>query len=395
MQLDYTSPSFARQAQDAVVGVDVVVNAVGIFREDGNASFDAVHVKGPCSLFAHAAKAGVRRIIQISALGAAAEAATPYLRSKAAGDQCARAFAGEAVVVRPSLVFAPAGASSRMFLRLAWLPWVVLPGGGRQCVQPLHLDDLVEGLAKLAAADTPLPADSAGAGLDAVGPTPLSLADYLRALGRAIGARPRIIGVPQRWAQAAARLLQRVPGSLVTTDALAMLRQGSCADPAAWQRLVARPLRCATGSGAQGFIEPDESDVLRDRIALANLLPLLRASVSAMWLVTAWVSAFVYPVADSLALLQRSHMPTALAPLALYGASALDAALGLAMWMRRWRAVVYRLQLTLILFYTLVITVALPEFWAHPYGPVLKNVPLLALIYALLRLEARDGPGDR
>ena len=43
----------------------------------------------------------------------------------------------------------------------------------------------------------------------------------------------------------------------------------------------------------------------------------------------------------------------------------------------------------LILVYTAIITIHLPEFWLHPYGPVLKNVPLLVVLLVLALLEPR------
>jgi nucleoside-diphosphate-sugar epimerase len=383
--LDYAAPGDVLDpAAHALDGVDVVINAVGIFRPSGLASFDAVHVKGPCNLFGLAAKAGVRRVVQISALGAEPQAVTAYLRTKAAGDACAAAYPGRSVIVRPSLVFAPGGTSSRVFLRLAALPWLPLPGGGKQCVQPLHLDDLVEGVARLVQQDAPITA------VDAVGPTPLTFGGYLQILGKHMGARPRVLTLPDGITNLAARVLGGMGGNLLTPDALAMLRQGSCADPSPWRGWVGRPLRMPGQ-----FIAHDEAQGLRSEAELSNLLPLLRATLSLMWLVTAWVSVFVYPREASLALLERSLVPDTLAPWALMGAAALDAALGLGMWVRPWRRVVYRMQLALIAFYTVVISIALPEFWAHPYGPVLKNVPLLALIYAMLRLEDRNGTGHR
>ena len=372
-----------------LAGIDVVVNAVGIFAAHGAASFDALHVKGPCSLFEQAARAGVARIVQISALGASSDAVTRYLRSKAQGDACAARFPRSAVIVRPSLVFAPSGSSSALFLRLAALPWLPLPGAGRQLVQPIHLDDLVDGLAALIVHPAPPGV------VDAVGPQPLPFADYLRTLAAPLQLRPRILPVPMAWALAAARFMQHVPGSLVTPDALAMLAQGSHADPAPWQSLLDHPARAPSA-----FIADGQMPALRERSVFAALLPLLRASVSLTWLVTAWVSAFVYPRAESLALLSRAQVPDVLAPWALYGAAALDAFLGLLMWLPRWRRLTYHAQFALILFYTLVISLWLPEFWAHPYGPVLKNLPMLALIYLLLKLdtpllERKDGPGRR
>lgn len=323
--------------------------------------------------------AGVPRLLQISALGATPQAATAYWRSKGQGDACAARYPGTVTIVRPSLVFAPAGASSQLFLRLAALPWLPLPAAQAQ-VQPLHLDDLVAGLAALVVEPAPPPV------VAAVGPRPLALADYLRTLGAAMGLRPRITRMPDAAARLAARCLQRLPGRWLTPDALAMLAQGNHADAAPWQALLGRPARAP----AQ-FVPAAASEALRERSVLANLLPLLRLSISLTWLVTAWVSAFVYPRAASLALLEQARVPHALAPLALYGAAALDAALGVLMWWPRWRVPVYRAQLALIVLYTLVITVWLPAYWAHPYGPLLKNLPMLALIYALLRLEVPRG----
>ncbi|WP_343123211.1 SDR family oxidoreductase [Luteimonas sp. FCS-9] len=381
--LDLARPC-RRRWMEALRSVDVVVNAAGIFQETADASFEHVHVSGPCTLFELAAAAGVARIVQISALGADERAATAYWRSKAAGDACARAFPGTHVVVRPSLVFAETGASTRLFLTLAAQPVVALPGGGRQLVQPIHLDDLVDGVTALLAHPAPPPL------IEAVGPAPLSFADYLRTLAAQMGHRLRVLPAPAWAVRAVSRLPMPASVPLPDADALRMLDAGSHGDAAAWQALLARPLRPATG-----FLASSTRSDVRDAARLRVLVPVMRLADSLMWLVTAWVSAFVYPVPASLDLLQRAHVPAAFGLPALYGAAALDAVLGLAVWHRRWRRGAYRAQLALIAFYTLVISVWLPEYWAHPYGPVLKNLPVLALVYALLKLDDPDGHRPR
>ncbi|ASR45077.1 hypothetical protein BEN78_10450 [Xanthomonas citri pv. mangiferaeindicae] len=372
------------QWMDVLRTVDVVVNAAGIFRETDGASFEQVHVSGPCTLFALAAAAGVTRIVQISALGAHAQAATAYWRSKAAGDACVAAFPGRSVVVRPSLVFAESGTSTRLFLALAAQPLIALPDGGRQRVQPIHLDDLLDGVTALVEHPDPPPV------IEAVGPAPLSFADYLRTLATQMGQRLRVLSAPA-WA---VRMAVRwpIPGlaQVLDADALRMLEAGNHGDAAPWQALLARPLRPATR-----FLAPGARADVRRAAHLRVLLPILRTGNSLMWLVTAWVSAFVYPVQASLELLQRAHVPDALALPSLYGAATLDALLGLAVWRPRWRRAAYCAQLGLIAFYTLIISLWLPEYWAHPYGPVLKNLPVLALIYALLKLDAPDGHRPR
>jgi hypothetical protein len=77
--------------------------------------------------------------------------------------------------------------------------------------------------------------------------------------------------------------------------------------------------------------------------------------------------------------------------MALYGAAGFDLLLGLAtLWLhRRALRLAYLAQAALILSYTAIVTVALPAFWLHPFGPILKNLPMLALIGALYATERR------
>jgi hypothetical protein len=67
---------------------------------------------------------------------------------------------------------------------------------------------------------------------------------------------------------------------------------------------------------------------------------------------------------------------------ALVGGALLDIALGIATlaWRRRW---VYLLQIVTIAGYTAILTIALPGYWLHPFGPLLKNLPMLVLLAAL------------
>ena len=364
-----------------VLGMDVVVNAVGIFREHRGQSFEAIHVRAPGALFAACAEAGVRRVVQLSALGADAGAASAYHRGKRAADALLAASGLEAVSVRPSLVFAPDGASASWFLALASLPVLPLPDGGGQCLQPIHRDDLVAALVALVERGAHAPV------VDAVGPAPTTLRDYLATLRRALGLgsawRPRL----PRWiARMTASAAGRLPGSLLDADSLAMLERGNCAPADGITRVLGRAPRSPAA-----FIAPADASRLRRAAQLRWLLPMLRGSVALTWIVTGVVSLWVFPREDSLALLGRTGLEDAAAVAALHGAAWLDIALGVATLLLGHRRALYALQGLVIFGYTAIITVALPEYWAHPYGPVLKNLPLLA---ALWLLHALDG-GER
>ena len=76
--VDYTRDFEPEVWRARLVGVDVVINAVGVLRERGPQTFDALHVRAPRALFAACVDAGVRRVIQISALGADDAASSAY-----------------------------------------------------------------------------------------------------------------------------------------------------------------------------------------------------------------------------------------------------------------------------------------------------------------------------
>lgn len=379
---DFATAHAANDWADHLRDIDAVVNTVGIFREQGRNSFDAVHVRAPVALFQACVTAGVGRVVQVSALGADDAATTAFHRSKREADLTLVALPLRATVLRPSLVFAPEGTSARLFLRLAALPLMPLPGGGGQCVQPVHRDDVVEAIVRLLAMDDP------PRFLDAVGPRPLTLREYLVALRHGLGLGGGVCVPVPRPAMRFAAVLDRLSGGgLVDPDALAMLERGNCAEAAPFARVLGREPR-----PVERFIAPARAPGLRRWARLAWLLPMLRISLALVWIVTGILSFGIYPVDDSLALLARVGLSGTVAQVALYGAAALDIAIGLALLFARRRRLLYVLQAAVILAYTAIITIWLPEFWLHPYGPVLKNIPFLAALWLLHELDGDDTP---
>jgi uncharacterized protein YbjT (DUF2867 family) len=364
-----------------LAGVDVVINAVGILRESGRQTFDALHDRAPRALFAACAQAGVRKVIQISALGADADARSRYHLSKRAADRFLAATPLAWVIVQPSLVFGPGGASARLFALLASLPLIPVPGDGGQRVQPVHVDDLVQGIARLVVTDA-----FDARFVAAVGPVPLTLRAFLAALRAQLhpGRAARFAPVPMPIVRLAAAAGERLPGALLDRETLQMLERGNEASAEAFARLLGRAPR-----PVEQFVPASEAPALATAAQLDWLLPLLRAAVAIVWIVTAIVSFGVYPVAESYALLARVGITGALAPIALYGSAALDLAFGVGIYVLRDRRWLWRAQAALIVGYSVIIALWLPELWLHPFGPLLKNLPMLAVIVALHELERR------
>lgn len=379
-----------------LAGVDAVVNAVGVLREQGDQRFDALHARAPVALFEACAAAGVAKVVQISALGADAAAQSAYHRSKRVADDALRALPLDSAIVQPSLVYGPGGSSAALFNTLAAAPLLALPQRGGMAVQPVHLEDVVAGVLALLHGQlrkaVPVHQDAAGRAeprtrtIAFVGPKALPLREYLARLRAQLGyvRRPWVIGLPTPLFLAGAALAGRVPGSFLDTDTAGMLLRGNAAPAGDFARLLGRPPRAAAT-----FVEPARVPQLRRDAALGLWLPVLRLSVAALWLWTAAVSFGLYPVQDSYALLARVGLHGLLATLALYGAALLDLVLGLlTLWAPpRWRSTVWATQLLLIGGYTGLITLFLPEYWLHPYGPISKNLPLMAAIALLWALE--------
>lgn len=355
-----------------VAGHEAVVNAAGVFSGD-EATLQAIHERGPSALFEACAAEGIP-VVQVSALGAAPDAATAFLRTKGRADAKLLALGGPCAIFRPSLVFGDGGRSAELFSTLASLPVIAVPeGAGR--IQPVHVDDLAQAVARCVAERR-----YDRSAIDAVGPRAMTVDEYLVSLRKALGrGTAPVWTVPRSLVALAARM--RV--GLLDADALCMLEAGSVSDPRPFEAALGRPAKTV-----DRFIEPAARASWHRRATLGWMEPVLRASIAFVWIATGVISAGLFPEGESRALLARVGLEGGLATLALYGASALDFALGLATLFVR-RRMLWLLQLVLMGGYTAIITVFLPEQWLHPFGPVVKNVPLAAAILLMHQLERR------
>ena len=227
VQADFTRDISARDWLPKLAGIDAVVNAVGILREHGAQTFERIHKRAPQALFTACVAAGVRRIVQISALGAD-RGTTRYFLSKRAADDYLATLPLEWTIVRPALVFGPGGASARMFAALARLPVVPLPGHGEQRLQPIHIDDLTDAIVRVL--DEPA---FNRVRIDLLGPQPFTLRELLAALR---GRQPRFLPIPISFVRAGARVVG-------LRETLAMLEGGTTGDPTPTCRLLGRAPR--------------------------------------------------------------------------------------------------------------------------------------------------------
>jgi uncharacterized protein YbjT (DUF2867 family) len=362
-----------------LAGIDAVVNCAGILQGTRSQSIDAIHRAAPIALFEACARAGVRRVVQVSAISADRKAGSDYALTKLAADDYLRATALDWVVLRPSLVHARgAYGGTALFRALAALPFAIpVPGDGEQRFQPIRADDL--SLVVAQALETERLTRQT---LDPVGPDVVTLSEILADYRRWLGFRAApVVRIPAWLVKAAARWGDRWGGPLNST-ALAQLEHGNAGDYAAFAR--------ATGLAARGWrqslaLAPAHTQD-RWHARLYFVRPVLRLTLAFLWLMSAIAGAFAL---RDWGLLLSMQTPLGIegAMLLLALACLLDLALAILI-IRRWRP--RRLawvQVLVIASYTLAATLLWPSLWTEPLGPLFKNLPILAAVIALGAIE--------
>src|SRR5207249_2168088 len=136
-------------------GAHTVVNLVGIIRETGHGTFEALHVGVTNNLIAAARAEGAERFLYVSGLGVRADAGSEYGRTKWRAEEAVRASGLTWLVLRPAIVFARDGEFYGILKRLTAVPLVPVIGPGTNRLAPVLADDLalveVEALTRPAA----------------------------------------------------------------------------------------------------------------------------------------------------------------------------------------------------------------------------------------------------
>ena len=110
----------------------------------------------------------------------------------------------------------------------------------------------------------------------------------------------------------------------------------------------------------------------------------LRLSLVFVWLWTAAVSVWELQGQSRALLVAGGVSDAQVANAVVLAGAALDAILGLWLWLRPTRTA-YLLALSILAVMTVVATVLSPYLWLHPLGPLSKNIPIAAVLWMLAR----------
>jgi len=208
-------------------GAGVAINLVGILHARGRDTFDRVHVALVRTLVDACRDAGVRRVLHMSAQGASASAASAYLRSKAAGEEVVTASGLAWTIFRPSVIFGSGDTFLNLFAKLAaTFPVIPLAAAGAR-FQPVYVGDVAACFARAVVDDATI-----GRRYALCGPNAYTLEDLVRYVAETSGHARPIVALGPGLAQVQARVLELLPGPLLTRDNLASMQHDNvCEGP--------------------------------------------------------------------------------------------------------------------------------------------------------------------
>ncbi len=228
----FCNPADTARIASAVAGSSAVINCIGLLTESRRAKFAAVQGELPGLIAQAMLKVAPQdnrqaRLIHLSAIGADANSASAYARSKAAGEGVLRALYPSATILRPSVVFGPNDQFFNRFAKLALLsPVLPLFGNPNARLQPVFVEDVAAAIINVLRHH-----ETAGRIYELGGSATYTMRELLLLLLRTIRRVRYLLNVPGALAVPLARLLELLPGKALTRDQLHLLARDNIANP--------------------------------------------------------------------------------------------------------------------------------------------------------------------
>jgi len=371
--------------QPRLNNIDAVINCVGILQSSWQDDANRIHSDATIALFEACAAAGVSRLIHVSAVSADPSMASDYARSKAAADAALAGLNLNWLIVKPSLVIGRGSYGGTSLLRgVSGFPCVLpLPGPARERFQPIALDDLANGVARLLSSQEPQRTT-----LYAAGPETICVCDMLIAYRAWLGfPKAREVPIPLPLL----RLVLRFGDAAgfigyvtsMRSTSLAQLGHDAIVDGAQFAQAGRTPLK--------SFSETLEASpaTLADRLHARSffIVPLLHVSLALFWIATGVVTLTPPSFAAATSLVQAGGIPPNLAPLLVGAASMLDIVLGFLFLLPRWVRRAGTAQLMLSVVYLIGLSLVAPQLWADHFGALLKVIPMMAATTVVMAFQ--------
>lgn len=222
---DVGDPAAVSGAAD---GCEAVIHIAGVVEEHPpEVTYDRINVGGTANIAVEAARAGARRIVFVSSLGAE-RGSSEYHQSKRAAEEVIRACETEWVIVRPGSVFGPGDEAISLLLRMVrMLPVIPVIEAADQEFQPIWHEDLAWALAECVERQ-----DLGGRTLELAGPERITVDDLIDDFAEVTGRSPARIPLPGVLARLGTELASALGvDTLIKPATITMLLEGNAIPP--------------------------------------------------------------------------------------------------------------------------------------------------------------------
>jgi NADH dehydrogenase len=211
----------------AIAGADSVVNAVSAYVEGRGVSYRAVHEHGASNVATACQRHGVGQLVHISGIGADPASSSPYIKARGRGELAVQQAFPRAVILRPSVMFAPDDAFLNVLAEIVRsTPVIPLIGGGWTRLQPVHVRDVAEAVQR----SLQNPA-SDGKIYELGGPESYTLREIMEMVVVHMGRRRLFISIPFGLAHSLAQLFEFLPATPLTVAQVDLLKDDNIPAP--------------------------------------------------------------------------------------------------------------------------------------------------------------------
>lgn len=209
---------------NALRGADIVINLLGILHQTKSKSFSTIHHQLPAQLIKICADLHIRRLIQMSSLGASKSAPSQYLRSKGAGEEALNAARDtlDITIFKPSVIFGRGDKFINLFASIIRTLPVMLLAKPNAKFQPVWVEDVATCV--VSSLENSI---TFGETYELAGPKIYTFRQLVLTIMQILHLRRPIIGLSDRLSYLQAFLMELLPIKLMSRDNVQSMEQDS------------------------------------------------------------------------------------------------------------------------------------------------------------------------
>jgi uncharacterized protein YbjT (DUF2867 family) len=206
--------------------VPAVVNAVSLYVEREQRTFQSVHVEAARRVAMLARRAGVERLVHISGIDADARSASHYIRSRGRGEAAVLDAFPSAELIRPAVMFGPGDAFlTPLLAMLRHMPVFPMFGNGETRLQPAYVEDVAEAIVRV------LRAPAVRQLYELAGPRVYTYQELLSTIAASVGTRPFLVRFPFSLWHVIGFVSETLPTPPITRNQVELMGKDNIPEP--------------------------------------------------------------------------------------------------------------------------------------------------------------------